>query len=49
MYEAELALHRDMMLAAGMPPTDMLYSQLRIYDQGDRRTRGGEGERDVRD
>ena len=47
-YEAELALHRDMMLAAGMPPTDMLYSQLRIYEKGDRRTRGArrEGERE---
>ena len=49
-YEAELALHRDMMLAAGMPPTDMLYSQLRIYEKGDRRTgRGGEGEREERE
>jgi len=43
-YEAELALHRDMMLAAGMPPTDMLYSQLRIYEKGDRRTRGARRE-----
>jgi hypothetical protein len=39
-----------MMLAAGMPPTDMLYSQLRIYEKGDRRTgRGGEGEREERE